>query len=1108
MKHVERKRGDRFWMRFIPALGLLFFGALWLPLLAGSASPFPIRIAQPDGTQFHARIRGDEHQGWVETEAGFTVVRRESDGFWEYAKKGSGGGLHASGRRVSTAMPSESEFPRHLKPERMLKQSIWTAKPRGKKAIWSPAPISGVRPLLVVLVSFADRSLQTTPQDWERIVFDREAGAKSVASFYDDNSMGLLNIQAVPHGQAGSPAGIVSVSLQMNHPNYGNGSQFDNIQQQHNAELSWINAALQEAGQQVDFAALDGNGDGLLSLTEFNVYFVLAGYDASISSKTPNIWAHAWGSFRRGDVTAGGKDVSVWAVEGELNHADAQLPMGVLAHELGHSICGLPDLYDISNTNSGMGIFSLMANGSHGSVPGDAHAATTPAAMDAWCRYYLGWTNPRTPQDGEEISFPSALSAADTPVMLKGDNPTAAEYFLIENRSPTTWDAGMGVALNRATPSLSDGLNQYQAGSFLLGPTGAAEGIAIPCGLGKPGEFPAEVNGQIALIQRGEITFRNKVLNARDAGAVGAIIYNNQPGLLNGGTLGTADNYIPVVGVSDTDGPLLAGLRVFLEIKGYQWSGGLLVIHVDENAGPRINHFEENERQGVITVEAQTAAGSLLDGSSVGHVTHLFYKGNHNAFSDRTFPTSTLYDGQTARLGLGNISAPGAVMTASFHAKPPLRQVVPWVVNNQQWLSRLAFYNHDLATEFPRLVAVTSTGQQQSVDLPPIAPGGVLALDSDALFPELSGYSLFLEGFQNIYPSFLTYNLDAPSGRSPAQTTGLSADRLSPELVFGYFSIADEGEAALVLTAPGKTDPAVTPVALSLFGAAGGVLDTQVVQLTGNRPLAILLKDLFPSLPEESTVKAAAQDGTPLAGTTFVFNGNLEPAMSLPFGKEAEPALTTVIPWVVNNENWLSRMAWFNPSPAPETIQLTAVTREGVIRPHFLEVGGESLLTISAADLFPDLSGYSLYMESIASRIYPSFLTFNLGAASGRSPAQTTASAFADLTSELVFGYLQTTEGGVSAIVLTAPEREDDQTTTVQLSLHDDQDRILGLTTLVLTGRRPHAALLGDLFNGEIPENTAVVASASDGTRLAGTTFVFNGSGEPSMSVPFSGPPF
>lgn len=46
-------------------------------------------------------------------------------------------------------------------------------------------------------------------------------------------------------------------------------------------------------------------------------------------------------------------------------------------------------------------------------------------------------------------------------------------------------------------------------------------------GLGRPEDFTSAVQGKIALMQRGEITFAEKVRNAVAAGAVGAIVYNN-----------------------------------------------------------------------------------------------------------------------------------------------------------------------------------------------------------------------------------------------------------------------------------------------------------------------------------------------------------------------------------------------------------------------------------------------------------------------------------------------------------------------------------------------------------------------------------------------------
>ncbi|MGH2652445.1 MAG: M20/M25/M40 family metallo-hydrolase, partial [Actinomycetota bacterium] len=63
-------------------------------------------------------------------------------------------------------------------------------------------------------------------------------------------------------------------------------------------------------------------------------------------------------------------------------------------------------------------------------------------------------------------------------------------------------------------------------------------------------DFPAEVAGNIALIQRGTCTFHDKALNAQTAGAAGVIIFNEgQPGRTDviGGTLGSPDFTIPVV---------------------------------------------------------------------------------------------------------------------------------------------------------------------------------------------------------------------------------------------------------------------------------------------------------------------------------------------------------------------------------------------------------------------------------------------------------------------------------------------------------------------------------------------------------------------------------
>ena len=56
---------------------------------------------------------------------------------------------------------------------------------------------------------------------------------------------------------------------------------------------------------------------------------------------------------------------------------------------------------------------------------------------------------------------------------------------------------------------------------------GRIAGHFVACGLGNPNEFPAEVNGNIAVVERGDITFNEKVRNAQTAGATSVIIYNS-----------------------------------------------------------------------------------------------------------------------------------------------------------------------------------------------------------------------------------------------------------------------------------------------------------------------------------------------------------------------------------------------------------------------------------------------------------------------------------------------------------------------------------------------------------------------------------------------------
>lgn len=440
-------------MRLCMLLILLILTAPCPCLYAAPANPEPSSVSQPDGTAITIVTEGDEFQNWVEVkETGHTIIRNNDNGYWEYAEQAPDGRLRGSGIRVLPNGINAPHLPKGLKPprnkeheERMqqmvqetYQERLAAAAPPQQSAAapgdWTPTPVSGAKKLLVILVSFADRPITTTPASWSTAVFD--TAASSVAKYYKENSFDTLTVTPVAHSQIGNPAGIISVTIASNHPNLGGSYTFSSDQ-------AWGNSALAQAASYINFNSFDTNGDNKLDTSEIVIYFVAAGYEYSAGSGlTPSMWAHAWWTTGTG-LTAGSKNVQRWALNGEYYSNNTQMTMGVIAHELGHQMCGLPDLYDISSPkqNNAMGIFSLMASGSWGASY-NGTGGTIPTTLDAWSREYLGWATPVQPTIGT-VDFNYALSSPSAVAKFINAAKSTTEYFLVENRQPTSWDNGI-----------------------------------------------------------------------------------------------------------------------------------------------------------------------------------------------------------------------------------------------------------------------------------------------------------------------------------------------------------------------------------------------------------------------------------------------------------------------------------------------------------------------------------------------------------------------------------------------------------------------------------------------------------------------------------------
>jgi aminopeptidase YwaD len=87
---------------------------------------------------------------------------------------------------------------------------------------------------------------------------------------------------------------------------------------------------------------------------------------------------------------------------------------------------------------------------------------------------------------------------------------------------------------------------------------GIAEAQLVEAGIGEPDDFPANTAGNIALIERGTLYHRDKVANAAAAGAVAAVIYNDEPGLFRGDL--SEPSTIPALALSQADGEALLAM--------------------------------------------------------------------------------------------------------------------------------------------------------------------------------------------------------------------------------------------------------------------------------------------------------------------------------------------------------------------------------------------------------------------------------------------------------------------------------------------------------------------------------------------------------------------
>lgn len=196
--------------------------------------------------------------------------------------------------------------------------------------------------------------------------------------------------------------------------------------------------------EKVDFSVYDQDQDGLVDLC----IFFFAGTDQAQGGPADAIWSHHWDiqdvpEQETRDALFDEVKLGAYFCSAELGGATGDQPMGIgiCCHEMAHAL-GLPDFYDANEGQDGYagGLydFSLMCRGLYN------NEGRTPPYLNILERYLLGWIPeiPELPESGEVVLGPVQQNLA-----YRIPTQTEGEFFLVESRNGTAWDAPLPEGL-------------------------------------------------------------------------------------------------------------------------------------------------------------------------------------------------------------------------------------------------------------------------------------------------------------------------------------------------------------------------------------------------------------------------------------------------------------------------------------------------------------------------------------------------------------------------------------------------------------------------------------------------------------------------------------
>lgn len=357
------------------------------------------RLKLADGSTISVELRGDERFHYFESADGQLFEMTQGDNVATPLTASEVGERMAKARQKRA--DGAATTPRRL--------NHYTGEKRG----------------IIILVQYTDTKFK---DGHDRELYDQIANAEgftssegfvgSVSDYFNDQSRGLFNLKFDVFGP-------IDLANEMSY--YGGNDRYGN--DKHPEEM--VTEAVEALKDEVDFSDYDWDGDGEVD----QVFILYAGKGEANGGTSNTVWPHEWKMEEAtgSRLEANGMYINTYGCSCELGMTGNIDGIGTFCHEFSHCL-GFPDLYDTVGSSFGMDSWSIM---DYGCYNGDGFV---PCGYTSYERMAAGWIEPIELTEYTSVSGMKALTDGGEAYIVYND-ACDTEYYLLENRQQTGWDA-------------------------------------------------------------------------------------------------------------------------------------------------------------------------------------------------------------------------------------------------------------------------------------------------------------------------------------------------------------------------------------------------------------------------------------------------------------------------------------------------------------------------------------------------------------------------------------------------------------------------------------------------------------------------------------------